>query len=266
MCQINIKSGVTSMDLRELNTELRVLVDEMEKNFSQKKYGGYEHFIEEYNRFLEIGVSQGIESGAKKVAFLDQGKKGMYGGISSEEVAKCNELAYEAKKLLSIVNVKTLPLVQKTNAIQIVESIANNFHNVVKQLRVRYGERNTLDVDDEYDVQDLLHALLKLYFDDIRSEEWTPSYAGGCKRMDFLLKKEKVVIEVKKTRKGLSDKEVGEQLIIDIGTYQAHPDCKTLICFVYDPEGRIGNPVGLESDLNKLSNGNLTVKTLIIPK
>ena len=45
----------------------------------------------------------------------------------------------------------------------------------------------------------LLHALLLLYFDDIRAEEWTPSYAGKSARMDFLLKNEGVVIEVKKT-------------------------------------------------------------------
>jgi REase_DpnII-MboI len=64
----------------------------------------------------------------------------------------------------------------------------------------------------EYDVQDLLHALLHLYCDDIRTEEWTPSYAGASSRMDFLLKKEKIVVEVKKTRQGLDAREVGEQL------------------------------------------------------
>ncbi len=56
----------------------------------------------------------------------------------------------------------------------------------------------------------LLHALLLLYFDDIRAEAWTPSYAGKSARMDFLLKNEGVVIEVKKTRLGLTDKELGD--------------------------------------------------------
>jgi REase_DpnII-MboI len=50
---------------------------------------------------------------------------------------------------------------------------------------------------DEYDVQDSLHALLKLHFDDVRREEWTPSYAGSQSRMDFLLKREKIVVETK---------------------------------------------------------------------
>jgi hypothetical protein len=31
---------------------------------------------------------------------------------------------------------------------------------------------------DEYDVQDLLYALLRIFFDDVRPEEWTPSFAG----------------------------------------------------------------------------------------
>lgn len=94
-----------------------------------------------------------------------------------------------------------------------------------------------------------------MYFDDVRAEEWTPSYAGKSARMDFLLKKESVVIEVKKTRQGLADKEIGDQLIVDVDRYKTHPDCKRLICFVYDPEGRIGNPDGMMKDLNEQHAG-----------
>lgn len=143
--------------------------------------------------------------------------------------------------------------------------ILERFHKVARQLRSRYSERPTLEIEDEYDVQDLLHALLKIYFNDVRAEEWTPSYAGRSSRMDFLLKNEQIVIEVKKTRQSLKDKEVGEQLLIDIGKYAAHPECKTLVCFVYDPEGRIGNPRGLEDDLDKMSRDGLQVITKIKP-
>ena len=47
-------------------------------------------------------------------------------------------------------------------------------------MRSRYNNRQTSDINDEYDVQDLLHSLLTLYFDDIRREESNPSYAGGA--------------------------------------------------------------------------------------
>ena len=82
--------------------------------------------------------------------------------------------------------------------------------------------------------------------------------------MDFLLKDFNIVIEVKKTRNGLGAKELGNQLIEDIERYRSHPGTETLICFVYDPEGIIGNPRGIENDLNRETK-ELNVKVLIKP-
>ena len=110
-------------------------------------------------------------------------------------------------------------------------------------------------------MQDLFHALLKIYFEDVRAEEYTPSYAGAASRVDFLLKKEKIVIEIKKTRKGLTSKQVGEQLIIDSLRYQVHPDCNRLVCFVYDPEGRVANPRGIESDFSLIVSYNNSINS-----
>ena len=98
--------------------------------------------------------------------------------------------------------------------IETLQKVISKFHSIVKKLRNRYNSRETLAVKDEYDVQDLLDALLVLYFEDIRREEPTPSYATKSAKIDFLLKYEKIGIEVKMTRKGLADKEIGEQLII----------------------------------------------------
>ncbi len=146
-----------------------------------------------------------------------------------------------------------------------IRKLCERFHFVARQLRVRHENRETLEVEDEYDVQDLLHALLRLESDDIRPEEWTPSYAGKSARMDFLLKQHSIVIETKKTRKGLGEKDVGDELLVDIARYKGHPDCKTLVCFVYDPEGRIGNPVGLENDLSDECDG-LAVVAIVRPQ
>ena len=150
------------------------------------------------------------------------------------------------------------------NPLDPIKNICERFHLVARQLRSRHEDRDTLDIQDEYDIQDLFHSLLHLYFDDIRPEEWTPSYAGKSSRMDFLLKQEQTVIEIKKARKGLGAKELGSQLIEDIERYKAHPNCDILICFAYDPDGIIANPRGLESDLNRTENG-LAVEGLIRP-
>ncbi|PXX42520.1 hypothetical protein [Undibacterium pigrum] len=149
--------------------------------------------------------------------------------------------------------------------LSLLERICLKFHTVARQLRARHSGRKTLEIEDEYDVQDLLHALLKLHFDDIRPEEWTPSYAGGSSRVDFLLKQERVIIEVKKTRQSLKTPDLGAELLVDIARYQRHPDCGLLVCFIYDPEGRVGNPVGLEKDL-EAHNGTLKVRAIVGPK
>jgi len=148
---------------------------------------------------------------------------------------------------------------------KILGDIFENFHPFCTQLRNRHDNRAVFAVADEYDVQDLIHAILKLHFNDIREEEYTPSYAGSSTRVDFLLKNENIVIEVKKTRQGLADKQIGEQLILDAVYYANHPNCKALICFVYDPDSRVKNPRGLENDLGKLSSEEMPVMLFIRP-
>jgi hypothetical protein len=146
-----------------------------------------------------------------------------------------------------------------------IERICSRIVLVIRQLRHRHAGRPAMAVNDEYDLQDLLHALLLLFFDDVRPEEYTPSYAGSATRMDFLLKAQSVVIEAKMTREGLGAKQVGEQLILDIAHYQAHPHCKTLYCLVYDPEHRIANPRGVERDLSR-DSGELHVSVFVVPQ
>ncbi len=151
------------------------------------------------------------------------------------------------------------------DATSTLEELFSKFHRVAQQLLKRHKNRETISIKDEYDVQNLLHALLHLYFEDIRPEEWTPSYAGGSARMDFLLKNEKTVVEVKMTRDSLKHKEVGEQLIIDIAKYSRHAECKTLVCFIYDPLHKIMNTSGFIRDLEQASTVNMKVKIFIQP-
>jgi hypothetical protein len=112
---------------------------------------------------------------------------------------------------------------------EFIITLAERLHTVVCQLRERRENRSTLDVNDEYDVQDLFHALLMIHFDDIRKEEWAPTYAGGASRMDFLLPEIEAVVEIKMARPNLSTRLLGEQLIVDIAKYQNHPTCRNTL-------------------------------------
>jgi len=60
-------------------------------------------------------------------------------------------------------------------ALSEVERIFRRFHRIVRQLKHRHDERPPFLVTDEYDVQDLVHAILKGLYDDIRPEEYCPS-------------------------------------------------------------------------------------------
>lgn len=147
----------------------------------------------------------------------------------------------------------------------VIERLCSRFHQIARQLRARHENRETLRVEDEHDVHDLLHALLLLEHDDVRPETWTPSYAGGRPRTDFWLRLERNVVQAKMAASGFGEQELREQVRVDVQRYQQHADCLTLVCFVYDPDGRIANPRQIEGDLSG-DHGGLTVRVIIAPR
>jgi hypothetical protein len=161
------------------------------------------------------------------------------------------------------------PVLQCTQAgadpAELVKMLCCRFHSVARQLRLRGEYRATLSVEDESDAQDLLHALLRIQFDNIDTDEWTPSYSSGTPRTTLLLNDGRLAVIVKKTRPGLSAKDLSDQLQIDAERYRSHGRCTTLLCFMYDPEGRIGNPRGLEASLASVSK-SFVIDVLVAPK
>lgn len=203
-----------------------------------------------------------------RIAFGEQSDHYQHAKAASEtawRASDADDLLSILKSAASTFRDALVAPVGEAPGIEMVALIADRFHDAARQLRRRHDDRPTLDVADEYDVQDLLHVLLRLHFADIREEESTPSVAGAATRMDFLLKSQRIVIEAKMTRKGLGAKELGEELLIDIAKYRSHPDCETLVCFVYDPDGRIKNPAGVERDL-ETSAESPRVRVFIRPR
>jgi DpnII restriction endonuclease len=70
---------------------------------------------------------------------------------------------------------------------------------------------------------------------------------------------------VKKTRPGLNAKDLCDQLRVDAERYRSRDRATTLLCFMYDPEGRIGNPRGLEASLTSV-NESFMIDVLVAPK
>ena len=94
-----------------------------------------------------------------------------------------------------------------------VAGLLTSFEAIYRRLQRRGRERPPIEINDEYDVQYLLQALLTTQFADVRSEEAVSSVAGANSRIDFFLKQEKIAIEVKATRATLADPELGQQML-----------------------------------------------------
>ena len=112
-----------------------------------------------------------------------------------------------------------------TKVEELLEIIVRGLRRAMHPLTHRRKGAQLLSFSNEYDVQDLLHSLLRPWISDIRPEEFTPSYAGLSTRMDFLLPAYSLVIETKIVRDRVHAKKVGDELIIDIDHYKKHPAC-----------------------------------------
>ena len=150
------------------------------------------------------------------------------------------------------------------NSDELLNRIFEKFHGSCQQLSKRHNNRNTLIIEDEYDVQDYLHSLLTIFFEDIRDEDPVPKTAGASSRGDFFLAKEGIMIETKISSDKNKDKEIGEQIILDIKKYPGNKNVKKIYFFVYNPLYKLKNPVGLEEDLSKDKNIEVIVK--VFPK
>jgi hypothetical protein len=115
----------------------------------------------------------------------------------------------------------------------------DSFPTTVQLLGRRPRGRTGIAVQDEYDVQWLLHALLSPFIPDLVPEDPAPSLAGSSSRLDFTSNKAKLGIEVKYLRKQSDTSRMREELMVDERHYQEHPYVDTVVAFVYDPENHV---------------------------
>lgn len=169
------------------------------------------------------------------------------------------------KPSVSPSNARLIESALDQDPLHLVRKVCLRLHSVARQLRLRRDDRPTLEVKDDHDLQDLLCALLKVEFDEVATDEWTPPYTGGVPRTTLFVNSDKIAVVAKKTGPGLTTKELANQVAADSSHYRAQGRCSTLFCFMYDPEGRIGSPKRLETTLTSVSE-HCRVEVLVAPK
>jgi hypothetical protein len=154
-----------------------------------------------------------------------------------------------------------------TGISELLEVLIKGLRRAMHPLTHRRKGAQSLSFSTEYDVQDLLHAMLRPWVADIRPEEFTPSYAGTSTRMDFLLPKYRLVLELKFVRDRNHAGKIGNELIVDIDHYRRHPDCAELWCVVFDQDHLLRNAEGLKVDLEgprTTKDGTVNVRVLVL--
>jgi hypothetical protein len=138
------------------------------------------------------------------------------------------------------------PFSSPSGPLRQLETLLRRLPLVVRQLRARQGERPPFAVEDVGDLEDLVRALLPLYFDDICQEGRAPSYAAG-NRTDFLLCGRTIAVTVKHVLPSVGESQLATQIHEDAAYYARQGPCRTLLVGVYDPELLLLEPRRLET-------------------
>lgn len=201
----------------EKGNELREVLDVIYRTCNAKGWKSYESNLDEENwRYATVSVERSVS-----VGYTDENitgifeitvDKGVKVSVNSTSFHKYGLRELHDSIMAELYRLPWLKTPEKNNqyssehAIISLERILKRFHIVTRLLKNRHSNRETIVIEDEYDVQDLLHALLRTVFDDIRPEEYAPSHAGSASGVDFLLKAEQIVVEAKMASKTLRDK------------------------------------------------------------
>ena len=154
------------------------------------------------------------------------------------------------------------------SAEETVRHVLNNFSNAIQKIingrRLNHPDFN---IEDEYDVQDILYVILKSIFPKIRDEDPIPKVGGKSTKIDLILREEKILIEVKMIKvKDSNETHFIEQLKIDFESYHQCKWMKKLFCFVYDPYKKtrdISNFNDLNGERTKGEN-NFNVEVIVV--
>ncbi len=156
----------------------------------------------------------------------------------------------------------------KQGELLLIEKILNHFYMyyhamykapVHKRGTLASETLNAIRIGNEYDLQRMLYSLFVPIFPTIRPEVYSDNGYGGM-RADLYLDLYHLIIEIKCTRKNMSEKQLIEELGADGFLYRAD----IIYFFVWDATGVIKNPEALkEAFAREPKKDGKTVKVFI---
>jgi hypothetical protein len=145
--------------------------------------------------------------------------------------------------------------------VALLESLLRRLPLVARQLRARTGSGVPFRIEEQRDLEDLVRALLPIHFDEICLEGRTPHYDTGT-RTDFLLHAGAVALTAKLVGRDRDERRLAAELEEDAAYYQKRTGCRTLVCLLFDLEGRLADRLRLEAVWSR-AHGDLTVRCVL---
>ena len=127
-----------------------------------------------------------------------------------------------------------------------------------KHATLKMDELQKIKIENEYDLQHLLHAVLKPLYPDIRKEASEDSGVGTI-RTDLKIPCLNVAIEAKCTRDTMPLKKLTEEIEADIVHYTE----KNIVFFVYDKAKIIKEKQNYKTHFNRTFDGK-NIKMIIL--
>lgn len=208
----------------------------------------YDEIIQELNQVLrEEGYSEKI---CQEIRYKQNYIKNKF----SDEANK--EKMLSAKENLLEYLFKISQKEKKNDDIGVLEKYLQNFYMFLESLTERTPDKRAtltkdtlqqISIENEYDLQHLLYAILKPLYSDIRKEVAKDSGVGMVKS-DLKIPSLNLVVEAKCTREKMSLKKLTEEIEADIVHYQE----AYILFYVYDKEKIIKEKQNYEKQFNRV--------------
>lgn len=212
----------------------------------------------EYDKAVQELVQTLAEQGYSVQVCQNVKQKGKYiKNVFSDEVNK--EKMLSAKENLSDYLKMLLYEEKQTSTGADVEKYIRNFCMFLEALTEKKADRRAtlqetvlreIKIQNEYDLQHLLYAVLKPLYPDIRSEVSEDSGVGTI-RSDIEIPTLGLILEAKCTREKMNLKKLTEEIEADIVHYQA----EQIIFYVYDKEKIVKDKQNYENQFSRMFDG-----------
>jgi REase_DpnII-MboI len=199
-------------------------------------------------RLLEAAWQPTTEDLCALESIIDEGRRSALTYAATEIPS-----TLDAAMLLDAITWSPSASLARRSGLEYVLGVIDTFPTCADILAKRARNRPPFEIKDEYDVQDLFHALIRPAVPDLVPEDTTPKLAGKWSRLDFTSKATRLGFEIKHIKSVSHATTVRDELLVDEATYHEHPYIDTVIAFISDPHQYISTAARLvfERDLSQ---------------